>query len=258
MAMPKLLSANDFYDWLVPKGALVHGGRKLIGTHMTGRLPGYIAYTASFFVLIVLGTMIITDSFVISFDDLAPVSIFEGLWGLAVVIACITLCITKKRLLALFSLGIVGYSVAFFFVVFRAPDLALTQLLVESISLVLFFLAFKYLPKGCAEKKTKTKIQWKNLFISLAVGITVTLIVMIGHSNKLYQSISDFYIENAEVLAGGKNIVNVILVDFRGLDTMGEISVIALASIGVFILVSLVLNEKKKGVDCDVSKEEVK
>ena len=86
----------------------------------------------------------------------------------------------------------------------------------------------------------------------------VTLVVMIGHSNKLYQSISDYYIENAKVLAGGKNIVNVILVDFRGLDTMGEISVIAMASIGVFILVSLVIRQKTKGVEYDVWQEENK
>lgn len=250
MRLPKIVSANDIYDWLIPKGGLSRGGEMLINTHMTGRLRNYVAYTSIFFVLLVMGTMIFKGAFVISFDDLAPLSVFEALWGLAIVAACIALCVSEQPIPSIFALGIVGYSVAFFFVVFRAPDLALTQLLVESISLVLFFLAFRYLPYqscSCAVKRLSRSHQIRNLIVSLAVGITVTLVVMVGHSNKLSQPISDYYIENAKLLAGGNNIVNVILVDFRGLDTLGEISVIALAGIGVYILISLVIKEKKKG-----------
>jgi len=248
--MPKLLSANDIYDWLIPKNGLVHGGEKLIGTHMTGRLSDYVGFSCVFFVLITLVTMFSRGALVIRADDLAPVSVFEVFWMAVIVASCLVICLSRRRVPAIFALGAIGYSVSFLFVIFSAPDLALTQLLVETISLVLFLLAFRFLPKSFADKPQSKGRKNFNLLVSLAVGLTVTLIVMAGHSNKLFQSIADYYIQNSKLLGGGNNIVNVILVDFRGLDTMGEISVIALASIGVFILIALLL-PPEKGVHTD-------
>ncbi|MDO4581678.1 MAG: proton-conducting transporter membrane subunit [Bacillota bacterium] len=244
--MPKLISSNDIYDWLIPKNHLAHGGERLINTHMTGRLRDYMAFSSLAFVLVVLGVMLLRGALVISFDDLAPISPFEILWAVVIIVSAIAICRFDRRIPAIFALGMIGYSVSFFFVIFRAPDLALTQLLVETVSLVLFFLAFRYLPKLFKDKPAPRAHNIVNLVISVAVGLTVTLIVMVGHSNKMYQTIADYYIQNAKILGGGNNIVNVILVDFRGLDTAGEISVIALAAIGVYVLISLIVKPEPR------------
>ncbi len=246
-SLPKLLSANDFYDWLIPHNGLTHGAGLLTDFYMTKRLQDYVALSTGFFVLITAGVMLGKNALVLDLSDMAPVSVFEVVWALAIVAAAIAVVKSQRRIPAIFSLGIIGYSVSFFFVIFRAPDLALTQLLVETISLVLFFLAFRYLPKLFADKPQTRRRKGVNLAIAVLTGVVVTLITLIGVSNRLSPSIADYYVANAKTLGGGNNIVNVILVDFRGLDTMGEISVIALASIGVFILISLAVTKPRSG-----------
>lgn len=243
--LPKIISGNAIYDWLIPGNHLAHAGERLVGTHMTGKLHNYVVFVCTFFLLLSIGTIFAKDVLLISFAGLSPVALFEILWCLVIVSACIVLLTAKKRVTAIFSLGAIGYSVAFLFIVFRAPDLALTQLLVESISLVLFFLAFRFLPKSFRDKPQKRKTKVLNAIIAALSGLMVSIIVMIAYSNKFFPSISEYYIENAKDLAGGNNIVNVTLVDFRGLDTLGEISVIALASIGVFVMIALSIKEKR-------------
>jgi multicomponent Na+:H+ antiporter subunit A len=75
----------------------------------------------------------------------------------------------------------------------------------------------------------------------------VTLIALSAHSNKLFDSISQYYVENTYTEAAGKNMVNVILVDFRGFDTLFEITVLAIASLGIFGMIKLRLNRRKEG-----------
>lgn len=84
-----------------------------------------------------------------------------------------------------------------------------------------------------------------NAMISIGVGVIVTLIALSAHSNKLFDSISSYYLENAYKEAGGKNVVNVILVDFRGLDTMFEITVLSIAALGIFAMIKLRLTGGK-------------
>jgi multicomponent Na+:H+ antiporter subunit A len=246
LRMPKLLSANDIYDRLIPKNGLAHAGQKVIDTHMSGRLRNYVLFSSLFFVLLTLGTTLLYQGFAISFADLAPISVAEIIWSLAIVVSCIFICCSPFRILSIFAMGVIGYSVAFFFVLFRAPDLALTQLLVETVALVLFFLAFRFIPISFKEKKIKKSTRNMNLFVSALAGITMVLITVFAHSNKMFEPISAYYSENAKILGGGSNIVNVILVDFRGYDTMGEITVIVLAAVGVFSLISLAVDKKKR------------
>jgi multicomponent Na+:H+ antiporter subunit A len=148
-------------------------------------------------------------------------------------------------LTSIILLGAVGYSVSLFFVIYRAPDLALTQLVIETISVALFLLCFYHLPKL---KKREVRVSFKitNALISIGVGVIVTLIALSAHSNKLFESISQYYVENTYKEAAGKNMVNVILVDFRGLDTMFEITVLAIAAIGIFGLIKLRVKGGKK------------
>ena len=245
--VPVILSNNRIYDWLILNNGLVNGANRLTNIYMTRRLQNYLQFTCIAFILITIAMMVLKGAFVLDFSDLAPITIFEIIWIVAIISAAIAVVASKQRVVALLSLGVVGYGVAFFFVLFSAPDLALTQLVVETITLVLFFLAFKYLPRKTSDIPVSPLKKSIQLLISLFMGLSVTAIALIGHSNKLFGSISNFYIENAEKLGGGLNIVNVMLVDFRGLDTMGEITVIAIAAIGVFLLISLTVREKPEG-----------
>ncbi|MNJ70892.1 Na(+)/H(+) antiporter subunit A1 [compost metagenome] len=108
-------------------------------------------------------------------------------------------------------------------------------MVVETVTTVLFLLCFYHLPKL---KKSIERIPFKltNLIISVAMGLTVTLLGLAANGHKLFEPITAFF-ENAYELAGAKNIVNAILVDFRGFDTMLEISVLTIAGLGVYIFI---------------------
>ncbi|MEH7276592.1 hydrogen gas-evolving membrane-bound hydrogenase subunit E, partial [Neobacillus vireti] len=142
------------------------------------------------------------------------------------------------------AVGALGFLVSFFFVLFRAPDLALTQLVVETVTTALFLLSFYHLPEL---KKEISRIRFKvvNAFISIGVGVTVTMVALSANANRLFESISSYY-ENSYELAGAKNIVNSILVDFRGFDTMLEILVLTMAGLGVFTLIKLNVSRRDK------------
>ncbi|MEG3072081.1 MAG: hydrogen gas-evolving membrane-bound hydrogenase subunit E [Candidatus Syntrophopropionicum ammoniitolerans] len=109
--------------------------------------------------------------------------------------------------------------------------------MVETITTALFLLCFYHLPKL---KKENSTIQFKavNVLVSVGVGVVTTMLALSVRGNSLFKTISGFY-ENAYELAGAKNIVNAILVDFRGFDTMLEILVLSIAGLGVYALIKI-------------------
>jgi len=133
--------------------------------------------------------------------------------------------------------GVLGYSIAFFFVIFRAPDLALTQLVVESVTTALFLLCFKYLPDLMPELPRK-RVQWSKALISIFVGATVTIVGLAVVHYDRFEPVATYF-NDAYELAGGSNIVNTILGDFRAFDTMLEVVVLLIAGLGVYALTKL-------------------
>src|SRR5690606_37187000 len=107
----------------------------------------------------------------------------------------------------------------------RAPDLALTQLVVETVTTALFLLCFYFLPEWKKKQSSTRSGKMTNVLISIATGALVTVIALSVQGNKMFESISSYF-ENAYELTGGKNIVNTILADFRAFDTMLEIIVL--------------------------------
>ncbi|MBA9083850.1 multicomponent Na+:H+ antiporter subunit A [Fontibacillus solani] len=207
----------------------------LTNRYMTGSLRHYLIYIFSFFVLLLLGSLLLFHGIQFDFSNNAAISVYDIGLVIAMIIASLTVLLASNRILAIVALGALGYMVSMFFVIFRAPDLALTQMVVETVTTVLFLLCFYHLPKL---KKSIDRIPFKltNLIISVAMGLTVTLLALAANGHKLFEPITAFF-ENAYELAGAKNIVNAILVDFRGFDTMLEISVLTIAGLGVYILV---------------------
>ena len=136
--------------------------------------------------------------------------------------------IAKSRLFSVIMLGVVGYSVSVLFVFFKAPDLALTQFVVESISTALFLLCFYHLPNLNRYNETRS-FKLTNALISIGVGLVVIILGLIAYGNRHFTSIGEYYKAHVYDLAHGKNMVNVILVDFRGMDTLFESSVLGIA-----------------------------
>ncbi|WP_404317976.1 monovalent cation/H+ antiporter subunit A [Malaciobacter canalis] len=164
---------------------------------------------------------------------------FLSIDWVSVVAVCILIVSTfvtaifhHKRLLALISIGVVGLIVSLIFIKFSAPDLALTQLSVEVVTIILILLALYYLPQTTPKESSNTRIN-KDLIISIlaAMGVFVLALAVLSRE---YTTIGNFFLENSVSGGGGTNVVNVILVDFRGFDTLGEITVLAIAGLGIF------------------------
>jgi multicomponent Na+:H+ antiporter subunit A len=149
-------------------------------------------------------------------------------------VATLFILITNSRLTALISLGIVGFGMAAIFVIYGAPDLSITQILVETLMVILFVLVIYRLPKFRNYSAPPQKI--RDAVISLAAGLVMFLLILKTTAIQFHPSISDYFAKNSLSKGYGKNVVNVILVDFRALDTLAEITVLAIAAIGVVTL----------------------
>jgi len=139
-----------------------------------------------------------------------------------------------QRLSAIIALSVVGLLVALVFVRFSAPDLALTQLSVEVVTIMLLLLALFFIPQR-HQPQSRPSARFRNLFLSLGAGGGCGLLAW-GVLTRPFDSISSFFMEQSLPGGGGANVVNVILVDFRGFDTLGEVTVLAVAAIGIFAL----------------------
>ncbi|MFB6299491.1 MAG: hydrogen gas-evolving membrane-bound hydrogenase subunit E [Halobacteriales archaeon] len=135
------------------------------------------------------------------------------------------------------TLSILGFMVAIFYILASAPDLALTQLVIETLVLVIFLLVLDRLPAFYGETRGSRTI--RDAVVSLTIGVTVFLTVLVSTAADPDAMIRTYFIENAIPKGGGGNIVNVILVDFRAFDTLGEISVVAMAALSVLTLVGM-------------------
>jgi multicomponent Na+:H+ antiporter subunit A len=144
--------------------------------------------------------------------------------------ATVVVLTAKRRLAAICGLGGVGAGVALIFLVFGAPDLALTQLMVETLTVIIVSLVLLRLPSLNREKKKPLLRRIMTAGLCAAVGFLVTSMLMGIGQSPLDRSLTAFYESKSYLAAHGRNIVNVILVDFRALDTLGEITVVVLAA----------------------------
>lgn len=212
-------------------------------SYMTDSMQDYIRYIMAFFILVTGGYFLYAGAFSYDASEDAAMNPFVWLIVLIMFAAALAILFATSRLSAIVFNGVIGFSIATLFVVFRAPDLALTQLVIETVTTALFLLSFYFLPKWSKQMK-KVEINWTNLLIAISVGITFTLVTLSVHSERLFTSISSYF-ENAYDLVGGRNIVNAILGDFRAFDTMLEIIVLFISGIGVYAIIKS--GEKKGG-----------
>ncbi|MDM7324732.1 MAG: proton-conducting transporter membrane subunit [Thermus sp.] len=156
---------------------------------------------------------------------------YEALVLLLMAVAAFYTARSRSPIFAVVALGLVGYGIALVYLFYGAPDLAMTQLLVETLTVLVFAFVFAAMPPFAKEKR----VPWKAL-LGVGVGAAVTLGILLTSGQTKLPPVSQFFAEKSYVSAFGRNVVNVILVDFRALDTLGEVVVLVLAGLGAYAL----------------------
>ena len=161
--------------------------------------------------------------------------VFSLIVGLVLIVAALgTVILHRRRLISLIVMGAVGLVVSLTFVKFSAPDLALTQLSVEIVTIILLLLALYYLPQR-QQPESGWLRRGRDLILAVTAGTGAGLLSW-AILTRRFESISGYFLDNSVSGGGGTNVVNVILVDFRGFDTLGEITVLALAALGIYAM----------------------
>ncbi len=173
--------------------------------------------------------------------DANPLAVI--VWVIAVAGALATAVFHRQRLVAVILVGVVGLATALTFAYFSAPDLALTQLSVEVVSTALLLMALALLPLT-GPKESSLSRRSRDILLSVLAGAGVTALMWAVLTRPL-DSIAWYYLAESVGRGGGSNVVNVILVDFRGFDTFGEITVLGIAAIGALSLMDGLSMERK-------------
>ncbi len=212
----------------------------------TAPLRTYAVWLFATTAVLTLGAYAAASSTIPSITGFA-VSLPIALVLLVTVVAAVAVTVADSHIAGVLTLSVMGFMVAIFFILGRAPDLALTQLIAETLILVVFLLVLEKLPAYYGVIGRWTAI--RDVVVSVGVGATVFLTVLFTTAANPKEGIASFFVERAGVPethgplifdhGGGSNIVNVILVDFRAFDTMGEISVIAMVALAVLTLVGM-------------------
>ncbi|MBE1284969.1 MAG: monovalent cation/H+ antiporter subunit A [Rhodobacteraceae bacterium] len=165
-------------------------------------------------------------------------------WACLVAATLGILALHHQRILALVLIGVVGLVVSLGFNYLSAPDLALTQISVEVVTIILMLLALNFMPKETPRESSGGR-KLRDAVIAIVGGTGVgALIYALMTRDFLFPTISEFHLANSYKGGGGTNVVNVILVDFRGFDTFGEIIVLGIAAIVIYALTETILNSR--------------
>ena len=225
----------------------VTGGGRVFRVVQTGRLRDYLLMSLGA-LLVGIAASAWYDAGMIRAVEVEWAKVLEfwpgALLGLLICATALSLPFTDLRIVRVILLGACGFSVVGMYVLYQAPDLALTQLMFEIISVILFVLVLRLLPP---QKAAQGHGRWWRALAGGASGLAlgwVTLVAASSIEGGIGATLGDFFAKHSyqgTALTdgrggGGKNIVNVILVDFRGFDTLGEITVLALAVMGVWSL----------------------
>ena len=162
-------------------------------------------------------------------------------WALAAMIAVSTFLTiqSKSRVLAICALGIVGTGAALIFLLFGAPDVALTQFLAEMLVVVIVAVVLLRLPTFQGEQRRTGLGRVRDIVVAATVGVATTVVLLAVTAEPPQQALTEYFARKSVPEGFGRNVVNVILVDFRALDTLGEITVLAVAGAAAYALIRL-------------------
>lgn len=230
--------------WRLTWPAALHSERLYSGTltvlDATSRRIGPALQSASLrsYVLTVTATAVALVAMALVTGRILPpprrwtsVQFHEGVLVALIVAGAVSAVFARSTMPAVLSLGVVGYGVAVMYALMGAPDLAMTQFAVETLTVVIFVLVFSRL-RGFGDLSSRF-VKIRDALVAITAGAFVTTLVWFVGASGTTSRLSAYFAETAPRLAHGDNIVDVILVDFRGFDTMGEITVLVTVAIGV-------------------------
>ncbi len=227
------IDARDPYNWFID--TIFSGSNSLHRFLHSAGIYHSTYILLSFSILAGIAGFFYTDASLFGERKFLPVDTLSLMMTLSTLLSIgVVIYYHHKRFTALIIVGIAGLITSLIFIKFSAPDLALTQLSVEAVTVVLMLLALYYLPQFTPKESSKRK-KTADLILSALAGIGVLVLTLVIFSTE-YNTIADFFVTHAKTGGGGTNIVNVILVDFRGLDTLGEITVLGIAGLGIFAM----------------------
>jgi multicomponent Na+:H+ antiporter subunit A len=190
------------------------------------------------YVLTVTATAVVLVASALAMTRLLPaprrwttVEFHEGVLAALMIAGALSAASARSTRAAVLSLGVVGYGAAVMYALLGAPDLAMTQFAVETLTVVIFVLVF-YRLRGFADLSSRM-IKLRDAAIALCAGALVTMLVLFVGASGTTSRLAEYFAEAAPRLAHGLNVVNVILVDFRGFDTLGEATVLVTVAVGV-------------------------
>jgi multicomponent Na+:H+ antiporter subunit A len=201
-----------------------------------GRLRIYLLVVLLFFVGVV-GFELVNHIEIPRGSAWLDIQLYELFIPALILSAAVMAVRSKSRLAAVCALGVIGYAVAMLFVMFGAPDLAMTQLAIETLTVILFVFVIYRLPRFSTMSSRAARV--RDAIVAALAGVMMTATVLAATAAHAPSRLSTFFTENSLTAAKGKNMVNVILVDFRGVDTLGEITVLAVAALGIYALMRL-------------------
>ncbi|WP_394940202.1 Na+/H+ antiporter subunit A [Psychromicrobium sp. YIM B11713] len=229
-----LIDAEKGYRNII--GALDDTAVWITGRTQRGSLFFYLAVILSTAVVVNIVAIVLSGRPLPELYLIDPGSPAQAVAAVLIVIGALAAARANKRFLAVLMVSVTGYGIALIFAFQGAPDLALTQMLVESIILVAFVLAMRSLPPELRNRTTGSH-RLLRMLIGIAFGATMVVVALVALGSRVDLPVSLNFPELAYGQGGGLNIVNVTLVDIRAWDTFGEISVLAIAATGVASLI---------------------
>ncbi|MEK9501736.1 monovalent cation/H+ antiporter subunit A [Gaopeijia maritima] len=206
------------------------------GAHQVGSIQRYLLIFVAVAVAAVGGPLLFAEwsAGTMARTPMDPISAVFGIFLLVGTIG--TVVFHHDRIRALLAISVVGLVISLAFVQLSAPDLALTQISVEVVTIVLLLLALHILPERCPKGDDSSLVLGRDAIVAVAAGAAMATVSWVLMTTDV-ASISDFFVEQSKPGGGGYNVVNVILVDFRGYDTFGEITVLGIAALGIYALI---------------------
>ncbi len=235
----KILKPSEWYEFAI--NGMLHFAKFQIKILQNGYLRNYIIFIlvtaislAAYALYNVRQEHAVTLDFSLTFFEIAI--------SVIILISTFVVITSESRLKSIIALGVVGFMIGIIYIIHSAPDLALTTFAIETLTVILFVLVLYKLPKFLQFSKATSK--FRDFIIASCVGIFMTLMVLYITSVNFSSELKKYFTDNSVRGGKGRNVVNVILVDFRAIDTLGEITVLGIAALGVYALLKLRLDDK--------------
>ncbi len=235
----------DVHDRIYPAlyWLSVTGGGRAFRVIQTGRFRNYLVFVLLAFLGAYVASMILDPAMLNLPASESPLEFLPGvLLGVIICATAILMPIVQSRVVRVIILGSCGFSVVGMYLLYQAPDLALTQLMFEIISVILFVLVLRMLPD--LKETDRASGRWWRFTLGTLTGVAIGWLTFVAAQSGAEPRLGEFFARHSYTGTemtdgrggGGHNIVNVTLVDFRGFDTLGEITVLSIAALGVFSL----------------------